>query len=60
MPVDVSSIGSDVIVFDAIVKPEMTGLLTLARERGCRIVMGREMMRGQMARVVDFFGYPKR
>jgi shikimate dehydrogenase len=60
MPVDVSNIKSDVIVFDAIVKPEMTGLLTLARERGCRIVMGREMMRGQMARVVDFFGYPKR
>ena len=59
VPVDVSGIGGDVIVFDAIVKPEMTGLLTTAQQRGCRIVMGCEMMRGQMSRMVDFFGYPK-
>jgi shikimate dehydrogenase len=59
VPVDVSRISPEVIVFDAIVKPEMTGLLTAAQQRGCRIVMGREMMRGQMSRVVDFFGYPR-
>ena len=59
VPVDVSTISPDVIVFDAIVKPEMTGLLATAHRRGCRIVMGREMMRGQMSRMVDFFGYPK-
>ena len=59
VPVDVSAIDPDVIVFDAVVKPEMTGLLTTAQQRGCRIVLGREMMRGQMSRMVDFFGYPR-
>jgi shikimate dehydrogenase len=42
-------------VFDAIVKPEPTKLLALARERGCRTVFGREMMRGQISRMADFF-----
>jgi shikimate dehydrogenase len=55
MPVDISAISPDVIVFDAIVKPEPTKLLALARERGCRTVFGREMMRGQISRMADFF-----
>ncbi len=59
VPVDISGISPEIIVFDAIVKPEMTGLLTMAQQRGCRIVMGREMMRGQMARMIDFFGYAR-
>ena len=54
-PVDISSIGPEVIVFDAIVKPEPTQLLTLAYARGCRTVLGREMMRGQISMIVDFF-----
>jgi shikimate dehydrogenase len=55
MPVDISGISPDVIVFDAIVKPEPTKLLALAQQRGCRTVFGREMMRGQIARMADFF-----
>jgi len=55
MPVDVSSIAPEVIVFDAIVKPEPTKLLALAHDRGCRTVFGREMMRGQISKIVDFF-----
>lgn len=55
MPVDVSAIAADVIVFDAIVKPEPTKLLALAQARGCRTVSGREMMRGQISKIVDFF-----
>jgi shikimate dehydrogenase len=54
-PVDVSSIAPEVIVFDAIVKPEPTKLLALAQARGCRTVLGREMMRGQISKIVDFF-----
>jgi shikimate dehydrogenase len=54
-PVDVSSIEAGIIVFDAIVKPEPTKLLALAEQRGCRTVFGREMMRGQISRIVDFF-----
>ena len=54
-PVEVSSIAPEVIVFDAIVKPEPTKLLALAQARGCRTVLGREMMRGQISKIVDFF-----
>ena len=44
------------VVFDAIVMPETTPLLALAEACGCVTVRGREMMRGQIARIVDFFG----
>jgi shikimate dehydrogenase len=57
MPVDIAAIDAHVIVFDAIVNPEPTPLLALAQQRGCRVVFGREMMRGQMTRLVDFFGF---
>ena len=54
-PFEASSIPKDVIVFDAIVKPEQTRLLALAEASGCQVVRGREMMRGQISRIVDFF-----
>jgi shikimate dehydrogenase len=59
MPVDASAVDPRVIVFDAIVKPETTPLLAVAKERGCQVIYGSEMMRGQMARIVSFFGYPE-
>ncbi|MCC6197832.1 MAG: shikimate dehydrogenase [Burkholderiales bacterium] len=55
LPLAVESIPPGVVVFDAIVKPERTPLLALAQRCGCTIVQGREMMRGQIARMVDFF-----
>lgn len=55
MPIEVSTVPSNIIVFDAIVKPEKTKLLTIAEESGCRTVYGREMMRGQITKIVDFF-----
>ena len=57
LPIAVETIPPATIVFDAIVKPEQTPLLALAEASGCRVVRGREMMRGQIARMVDFFGY---
>lgn len=53
-------LGSDEIpktttVFDAIVKPEETKLLKAARHCGCQTVTGREMMKGQIRSIVDFF-----
>lgn len=54
-PIDASRIPGDVVVFDAIVKPEETTLLKIAEERGCRTIRGREMMRGQIAKIVDYF-----
>jgi shikimate dehydrogenase len=55
MPIEVSGILPEVIVFDAIVKPEKTKLLAIAEQSGCRTVYGREMMRGQITKIVDFF-----
>ena len=58
LPIAVDSLPPALVVFDAIVKPELTPLLALAQRSGCRTVPGREMMRGQIARLVDFFLEP--
>jgi shikimate dehydrogenase len=55
MPINVVEIPSEIIVFDAIVKPELTKLLALAQQCGCQTIRGREMMRGQIKKIVDFF-----
>jgi shikimate dehydrogenase len=55
MPIDVAKIPSEIVVFDAIVKPEQTRLLKLAELCGCQTIRGREMMRGQIKKIVDFF-----
>jgi shikimate dehydrogenase len=55
MPIRAETLPRDLIVFDAIVKPEMTRLLSLARDSGCTFIQGREMMRGQISKIVDFF-----
>jgi shikimate dehydrogenase len=55
MPIEVAELPRELVVFDAIVKPERTPLITLAERCGCTTIYGREMMRGQIARMVDFF-----
>jgi shikimate dehydrogenase len=55
LPLEVGTLPSSLVVFDAIVKPEQTPLLALAQRCGCTTVTGREMMRGQIARMTDFF-----
>ena len=55
LPLQVDTLPHRLVVFDAIVKPERTPLLALAEGCGCTTVQGREMMRGQISRMVDFF-----
>jgi shikimate dehydrogenase len=55
LPIAITSLPRAMTVFDAIVKPETTPLLALAERCGCTTVRGREMMRGQIARIVDYF-----
>lgn len=57
-PVGTDDFPPGVVVFDAIVMPERTPLLTAARRAGCATVGGRAMMRGQISRIVDFFREP--
>ena len=59
MPIAASKLPRELVVFDTIVKPDETKLLKLAEACGCQTVYGREMMRGQISKIVDFFGYPK-
>ena len=59
MPIETDAIPPATIVFDAIVKPEQTRLLSVAEASGCRVVRGRDMMRGQIARMATFFGIPE-
>jgi shikimate dehydrogenase len=55
LPIEVASLPRALVVLDAIVKPERTPLIALAERCGCTAVYGREMMRGQIAQMVDFF-----
>jgi len=55
LPLAACELPANMVVFDAIVKPEQTPLLQLAEACGCMVVRGREMMRGQIARMVDYF-----
>jgi shikimate dehydrogenase len=55
LPIDVDALPSRLTVFDAVVKPDRTPLIELAAACGCATVIGREMMRGQVSRMVDYF-----
>lgn len=55
LPLDVQSLPQALVVFDAVVMPEQTPLLALAERSGCAVVRGREMMLGQIPRLVDGF-----
>jgi shikimate dehydrogenase len=55
LPIRATSLPASLVVFDAIVKPERTPLITLAESCGCTTVLGREMMAGQVDRMADFF-----
>jgi shikimate dehydrogenase len=55
LPIAADALPRELVVFDAIVKPERTPLLALAESSGCVTVRGREMMLGQIAKMVDFF-----
>jgi shikimate dehydrogenase len=54
-PIEAEALPKDLIVFDAIVMPEATPLLTLAEQCGCVVIRGREMMHGQIERLADYF-----
>ena len=59
LPINAVTLPQSLTVFDAIVKPESTSLLDLAERCGCTTVYGREMMRGQISTMVDYFGFPR-
>ena len=58
LPLAVEQFKKELIVFDTIVMPENTPLLSLAQDCGCQVVRGREMMLGQISKIVDYFFAP--
>lgn len=56
MPIRMERFDPAVVVFDAIVKPEMTPLLVCAEQSGCTFIQGRRMMLGQISKMTDYFG----
>lgn len=58
LPIAGHSLPSRLVVFDAIVMPEQTPLLKLAESCRCTLVRGREMMLGQIPKLVDGFLKP--
>jgi shikimate dehydrogenase len=56
LPCDVTRIAARTVVTDVIPKPEITPLLAAARERGCKVVTGREMVESQIGLIASFFG----
>ncbi|MFZ6846960.1 shikimate dehydrogenase family protein [Undibacterium sp. RuRC25W] len=58
LPLDLTGLSPNCIVADCGMKIEMTRLLTLAEQRGCRIQKGREMLIEQAPLYLELFGWP--
>ena len=58
LPLDTSGLKQTTTVVDIIMNPEMTKLLTLAKERGCRIHLGRHMLDSQFPLLARHLGVP--
>jgi shikimate dehydrogenase len=56
LPLDVSSLSTQQVVAEIIMKPEMTALLTQAQAQGCKIHLGLPMLRSQVALMAAFMG----
>jgi shikimate dehydrogenase len=58
MPLDVTRIAPSTFVGEVVMKQEMTAFLRAARERGCRVQVGIDMLFEQIPAYLEFFGFP--
>ena len=58
MPMDVSRIASSTFVGEVVMKTETTAFLAAARERGCRVQVGSDMLFEQIPAYLEFFDLP--
>jgi shikimate dehydrogenase len=59
LPVDVERIAPGTFVGEVVMKQEITPLLRAARERGCPIQVGTDMLFEQIPLYLEFFGFGK-
>jgi shikimate dehydrogenase len=57
LPFDVARVSSKTFVGEVVMKVEMTPLLLAARERGCRIQVGTDMLFEMIPAYLEFFGF---
>ena len=58
LPMDVSHIAPTTFVGEVVMKTEMTGFLQAAKDRGCRVQVGADMLYEQIPAYLEFFGFP--
>ena len=58
LPLDVRRLDPRTFVGEVVMKSEMTSFLAAARERGCRIQVGTDMLFEQIPAYLEFFGFP--
>lgn len=56
LPVDVSQITAEMLIAEIVMKRDITPLVAAARARGCKTVLGREMLDAQQPLYLEFFG----
>jgi shikimate dehydrogenase len=57
LPMDVSRIASTTLVGEVVMKQEITPFLRAARDKGCSIQIGTEMLFEQIPAYLEFFGF---
>jgi shikimate dehydrogenase len=57
LPMDVERISPDTFVGEVVMKQEITPFLAAARERGCQIQVGTDMLFEQIPAYLEFFGF---
>jgi shikimate dehydrogenase len=55
-PMDLAGLAPSCVAAEVVMTPEMTPFLTAASARGCRIVLGKEMLLAQMQAASDLVG----
>ncbi len=57
LPMDVSRISPDAFVGEVVMKTEMTAFLQAAKNRGCRVQVGSDMLFEQIPAYLEYFGF---
>ncbi len=58
LPIDAARLDRAALVGDVVMKQELTPLLRAARDRGCAIQVGTDMLFEQIPAYLEFFGLP--
>ena len=58
LPMDVSRISPNAFVGEVVMKTEMTSFLQAAKDRGCRVQVGSDMLFEQIPAYLEYFGLP--